>query len=258
MFFIYLITVLGILTFWASVVAIYLAIKYLPLDYNIPKLPSKEAVNIDALQREFEKYFPRKKISEKQPSQVAKISLPKPLKIEGYATGFQDLVILRAGKNRLVLVRGEEEKGWKLLKIEGNKVYLKYRGKLVILEINKEVNRKQQAITTKLVHSHTYTISRQLVQRLTENYGQLLRQVDFTPYIVNGISRGFKIRWLSPSSIFYKIGFRTGDVILSVNDIPIRNTEDLFKVIQIIRNEPSLRVKILRNGQELILNINIE
>ena len=103
-----------------------------------------------------------------------------------------------------------------------------------------------------------FRLSRRLVNRMMADYGRLLSQIDVVPYIENGKTIGFKIRWIMGGSIFEQLGFKKGDVILAVNGVPIRSTEDVFKAVQIIRNEPSIRVKILRDGEERYLNIRID
>jgi len=241
---------------------LYFSLKSLPVNFSVP-VEVKKKVDIYSLQRDFSSFFPKEERKVvKQQSKPSKrfVRLPKPLKVLGYVEGLPSGVILKAGRKTLVLVQGEETKGWKLLRIDGNFAYLTYKGievKVPLKEEKKTPTAKVKYQTTTSFEGNSFTISRSEVERLTQNYGALLTQVDFVPYIVNGQTQGFKLRWLSPSSIFYKIGFRQGDVILSVNGIPIRNTEDVFKVLQILRNEPSLRVKVLRSGKEITFNIRI-
>ena len=208
----------------------------------------------------FSSYFPKekKKIARESSEGQANIKLPKPLKILGFVKGTPSGVILKVGRNIFILIQGEEYKGWKLIKVGNKYVYLLYKGIKVKLPL-KEKKEKSSKVkyTTVPAEGNTFVISRAEVDKLTQNYGTLLTQVDFVPYIVNGQTQGFKLRWVSPNSIFYKIGFRQGDVILSVNGIPIRNTEDVFRVLQILRNEPSLRIKVLRKGKEITFNVRI-
>lgn len=238
---------------------LYFSIKNIPLNYPVPHKKKKE-INVYSLQISFSSYFPKehKKVVKKPTGGKTNIKLPRPLKILGFVKGVPSGVILKAGRNIFILVQGEEYKGWKLLKVDNKYVYFLYKDvKIKVPLKEKEGKPSQIKYKTSPEEGDTFVISRTEVDKLTQNYGTLLTQVDFVPYIVNGQPQGFKLRWVSPNSIFYKIGFRQGDVIVSVNGIPIKNTEDVFRVLQILRNEPSLRIKVLRRGREITFNVRI-
>jgi general secretion pathway protein C len=167
-------------------------------------------------------------------------------------------VVLKAGKETLLLVSGKTAKGWRILGTRGDKVVLSYRGTEVVLPVPKPSDKTGLTRKVSSGGGITRVVSREEVRRLMGNYGELLRGVDFVPYTAGGKTEGFRIRYLSPSSIFYKLGFRTGDVIVSVNGVVLKNTDDLFRVVQIVQNEPNVRVKILRNGKPVTLDVRIE
>ncbi len=255
-----------------GVAILYYSTLKVPLDYRVPKIVKEDKVDVRQLERKLSLLFPQKEEKEKPKTSVVKkktnVKVPK-VEIVGIAKGRIAGVMFKVRRKYYILLRGETKDGWKLVEIKDKFVILEYKGTEVRVPIKgKEFSFKPVKVDLKentppkvsksTERARTITVSKDLVLKLTQNYGELLRQVDFAPYIVGGKNKGFKIRWLNPGSIFYKLGFRRGDVIVSVNGVALKNTEDLFKVLQIIRNEPSLRVIVLRNGKEETFNIRIE
>ncbi len=236
---------------------LYFTVENLPLEYRLPPPPQKEKINLYRLQREFLKLFPSLNVERRTTTGA----LPRPLEVLSFVRlGEKVSVVLKAGKKTILLVSGKNTNGWRILGTRGDKVILSYRGTEVVLPIPKPSEGEAKGSTPKVSSGEglTRVVSREEVRRLMRNYGELLRGVDFVPYTAGGKTEGFRIRYLSPSSIFYKLGFRTGDVIVSVNGVVLKNTDDLFRVVQIVQNEPNVRVKILRNGKPLTLDVRIE
>jgi len=260
---------LASVVFVGSVLVLQFTISRIPLDYAVPKPAKEEKVNPQELGREFASLFPKPKRERTEKVQPRPAAVPK-VEVLGVARGKVPAVMFRAGKRTYYLLKGEQKDGWKLVEVEENRVVLSYKGTEVVVPLKEKrlsfrpVRRRPGFPATdrkgepKTAGQGSLTVSRELVDRLTKNYGELLRQVDIRPYYEGGRAVGFKIYWLSPQSVFYKLGFRPGDVIVSVNGVPLKTTEDLFRVIQIIRNEPSLRVVVLRNGNEQTFNVRIE
>ena len=260
---VYIIPLLVGVAFLTAVGGLYTLLKDVPLSYEVPLEVKKQTVDYRTLQREFASYFPRREAIAKNNTSkgVKTVKLPHPLKILGYSRGGVESVLLLAGREKLVLLKGEETKGWKLLKVGKKYAYLSYRGKEVKLPLPEEkgsIKVPKTVVETSSSVPEEHHLSRSLVNRLMADYGRLLSQIDVAPYMESGRTVGFRIRWLQPGSIFAKLGFKVGDVILSVNNIPIRDTEDVFRAVQIIRNEPSIRVKVLRNGRVHYIDIRID
>jgi len=204
-------------------------------------------------------HFPRvESKKEKTPSQPTDVKLP-PIEVLGIARGTPSGAILKVNGKILTLLQGEEKNGIKLLKVEENYILVEFKG----VKFKVPLKRKSYFYQTSKGGSSEkgeklLRVPKSLVERLVQNYGELLKQVDFVPYFRNGKIEGFKIRWISQSSPLHRLGFRKGDVILSVNGIPLKNTDDLFRVLQVIANEPSLRIEVLRNGRREIFNVKID
>jgi type II secretion system protein C len=240
---------------------LYFTTRTLPLDYRFPRERQK-TVNLSELNRVFLSFFPEGQRQIAEISNPTSLSLPKPLEVEALLKlGNRVSVILRAGREKLLLFSGGEVKGWRVLGVEGNRVVLSFRGRVVKLPIPKpeQNSRREAAAFNSLGKTYAVrTVSREEVRRLVNNYGELLKGVDFVAVVKNGKTVGFKIRYLSPSNIFYKLGFRIGDLIVSVNGVRLKDINDLFRVLQIVQNEPNVRVELIRNGKPTELNIRIE
>jgi len=239
---------------------LYSVLQKAPLQYNLPKV-EKKTFSINQLEVLIKKHFPTEKAKQPAPQKSKNNAIQiasREFKVLGYSIGKPSAVILQFKRKIYILIEGEKQKGIELIKLTPDYVLIKYNGKLLKIPLEKKEATKGVVKISKTTEGGVKTVPKSLVERLTQNYGELLKQIDFAPYIKHRHNEGFYIRWISPNSIFYKLGFRRGDVILSVNGIPIKNTEDLFRVVQIIRNEPSIRVEILRNGERKILNIRIE
>jgi len=58
-------------------------------------------------------------------------------------------------------------------------------------------------------------------------------------------------------SPLYGVGVRSGDVIRSVNGIPVRSPEDAFKAYQQLGNQSSVQVELERGGSSLSVTVPV-
>jgi general secretion pathway protein C len=72
------------------------------------------------------------------------------------------------------------------------------------------------------------------------------------PVEVEGNS-GFQLASIRRGSIIEKLGFNRGDVIMSVNDVPVGSPEDLFNLYQQMNQLDSANVMVQRRGNPLSL-----
>ena len=236
------------------------------IDYEIPLKPKKkENVDYRAISELLLNYFPNLKTvpHKKKKKNSVFLRLPSNVKILGVINGAYQAVILKIGNKEIFLIKGDKKhnsyKGWSLLNITEKFIYLQHYNTLYKIRYEELFPQKNISKKTSKEKSGGYlVVSRKIIEQLTKNPGQLFMQIDIMPYVVNGITKGFRIKWIDRRSIFYKLGFRKGDVILSVNGYGFRTTEDAFRLIQVLRNEPNLRVEVLRNGIIKIFDIKIE
>ncbi|MCX8059881.1 MAG: PDZ domain-containing protein, partial [Aquificaceae bacterium] len=61
-----------------------------------------------------------------------------------------------------------------------------------------------------------------------------------------------------PGSIFDRSGIRPGDVLLSINNQEIRSGEDAFRILQVLRNENSIKLNLQRGNELIELSLRVE
>lgn len=88
-------------------------------------------------------------------------------------------------------------------------------------------------------------------RRLANDPVALMRDISLKPRSLGAV-QGMEITTLKTGSPLHELGLRTGDIVLSVNDMPVRSFDDLAKLTAFIASQ-TLRVKLMRNGTELEL-----
>ncbi len=104
----------------------------------------------------------------------------------------------------------------------------------------------------------TYKISKREVEKQTADLGKILRYVRIIPVVENGETKGYKLAYVSPRSILYKYGLRSGDFIVSVNGMPVKTAEEAFKLYNILRNESTITLVVERKGEQKTITYEIQ
>ena len=73
----------------------------------------------------------------------------------------------------------------------------------------------------------------------------------------NGKTGGFRMSEIMPGSLFEKIGLLNGDVIQGVNSQQLDDPGKFFQLYQGLKDEKSITIDVLRNGQRQTLNYDI-
>jgi len=223
-------------------------------DIKVPQVSRKEP-SVEKVVEAFSKVFPETNVQSLLPK---KVSAPSgtDVKLLGISIGFKNLALLEVEGRPIVLEEGEEKEGVLLARVYKDRAVVKIGGREV--EIPLEKGRTEAVSPRKPVGSGEFKISRREIERITKDPGIMFREIRLVPYVKNGRTEGFIFEWIKPGSLFYRAGLRKGDVLVSINNMTIKSGEDAFRLLQVLRNEPSLRVVILRNGQRKELNIRIE
>ncbi|MCP5159733.1 MAG: DegQ family serine endoprotease [Gammaproteobacteria bacterium] len=102
----------------------------------------------------------------------------------------------------------------------------------------------------------------QIIAHGSVRRGQLGVSVqDLTPQLAQAFdipaNQGAVIAQVAPRSAAARAGLREGDVILQVNDRPIRDGSNLRNAIGLIEVGETVRLEILRGGKPLTLNVKV-
>ena len=112
--------------------------------------------------------------------------------------------------------------------------------------------------TVREVEENRYVVSQDLVESVRENFSSQLRLAQMQPHLVNGQTEGFFIRRINPRSVLAKMGLERGDVVVDVNNIKLDSPEKALQVFQQLREARQITVAVLRRGQPLTFQYEIE
>ncbi len=227
-------------------------------DLKVPPVERKEP-DIEPVKTAFSKIFQRQETRATGKVTLEETGKVREIKLLGTAIGSRNLALLLVNKRTFVLSEGEEREGIKLKKVYRKKVLVVINGKEITLKL--EVPKANSSIQVKSFQARglgEFRISRREIERVTKDPGIMFREIRLVPYVKNGKTEGFIFEWIKPGSLFYRAGLREGDILLSINNMTIRSGEDAFRILQILRNEPSLRVVVLRKGKRREINVRIE
>ena len=123
---------------------------------------------------------------------------------------------------------------------------------------NRNLNRdKNLRSTSSSTPENIFHVNRKQVIDLISS-GKIFYQMAVTPYYKNGKIIGFRVNGVKRNSFVYKMGIRRGDIILSVNDYPIRSMEEGFAAFERLKRASEINIRVLRRGREITLSYIIE
>ena len=95
------------------------------------------------------------------------------------------------------------------------------------------------------------------VNQPMKNFDEFLGNARVVPYFKGGEPYGFRVSNLGSDAPVYGLGMRTGDIIRSVNGVPIRTPEDAFKAYQQFQDQANVQLDVERNGQSTTVTVPI-
>ena len=241
------------ISFLLATAGLYLSLKNALTSVDVPRI-KREEPDPSKIREAFSKVFPERRLS--GTTTTVKGSVPRDVELLGTSVGSRSMALLRIGKKILVLDEGQTKEGITLLKVSRKSVSVRIGGKEIELRIKRRA--ESSPPVEPLPRAGEVRISRKELERITKDPGIMFRQIRLVPYVKNGKTEGFVFEWIKPGSLFYKAGLRKGDVLLSINNMSIQSGEDAFRLLQVLRNEPNLKVVVMRNGQRKEINIRIE
>lgn len=104
---------------------------------------------------------------------------------------------------------------------------------------------------------NSFTVRRGFLESKLNNLNEILRTAKANPYIKNGQFEGFIIQSIEDDSLFKELGIEVGDILRGVNDIDLDNYGKGLEAFQRLRSASQIKLKVMRNGQEQILNYEV-
>ncbi len=87
--------------------------------------------------------------------------------------------------------------------------------------------------------------------------GRFLQHVEVEGALDNGQFRGFRILRLEPPEFWQGVDLQPGDVVTSVNGMPIERDTQAYAAFKSLEQAKELRVSYLRGGEERVLVMKI-
>lgn len=86
----------------------------------------------------------------------------------------------------------------------------------------------------------------------------LTNQARIMPLVKDGLSRGYKFYGIRPGWLLHELGFKNGDLVKSINGLPLTSMEQSMVAYAKLRRSDKLVLEIERKGQPLSREISIE
>ncbi len=244
---------------WTYIIERYISVKSVPKLKNTPP-------DVNSISREFALLFPeieREEVVEVNRNGSAQRRNSVNIKLRGIVLGTINKVIADVNGKSLILSEGEEAEGIKLLKVWRNKAKFLVGGKerVVLLKVNlsgRLASRGGKLPPPPPPRPGEVELSRKEIKRITKDPGIMFREIRLVPYVRKGKTEGFIFEWIKPGSLFDKVGLKKGDILISINNMNIKSGEDAFRILQTLRNAPSLKVVVLRQGRREEISIRID
>jgi len=98
---------------------------------------------------------------------------------------------------------------------------------------------------------------REMERRLGQEVPRILAETTLVPVTDSGQVAGFTLTRLPEGTLLTDAGLRPGDVLTSVNDVPIDSLSTLISLWPRLQSESDIRAVVLRNGQPVTLNVHL-
>ncbi len=178
-------------------------------------------------------------------------------------------IILDESQRSQALYRvGEKVQEAEIREILRGKVVLRVDGRDEVLEMSEKPSSASPAplrprpdiVAPPSVHAPTagpQGMSRTEIDQAVGNMGDVLSQVRLRPYFRNGEVQGVIVSQIRRGSIFANIGLRNGDVLQSVNGVPVAGPDEIMALVEGLQAGDQLDIGLLRQGREETLNYTI-
>jgi general secretion pathway protein C len=157
------------------------------------------------------------------------------------------LIVLREGSMEYVDAGGPAPKGKKKAKPDKKKKKTK-----------KKKGGRHKWTGIRKVSDTKYTIDQSEVDYALGNLDKLSREARVVPNFQDGATNGFKVFSIRRNSALRKMGVKNNDVLTGVNNFDLSNTQKALEIYSKLQTEKTFRLDILRNGEPMTLEYDIQ
>lgn len=195
------------------------------------------------------------------------------LKLIGTVVAAEDSFALLEGNNELKIYHlGDMVPGdGTVEKIIRNQVQIRNRDQSLttLLLLEKEPNQtssashptagfEKSAGGVRNVGKNRWRISRNMGESVRDNFAAQMRLVQMQPRIQSGKINGFMIQRIDSSSILARLGLKTGDVVVDVNNTRLDSPEKALQIFQQLREARQITLAVERNNKPMSLLYEIQ
>lgn len=92
---------------------------------------------------------------------------------------------------------------------------------------------------------------------LTSDFAKVLQDAKAEPHFVGGELGGFRLTRIRQDSIYQKAGLQNGDVIREINGVSLVDTAQAIKLLNSLRGESEIELRLERSGSTMNLNMQV-
>ncbi len=184
--------------------------------------------------------------------------------ISGPSSIARTLIKKKQEKDAQIFKLWEVVHGYKLVRIDNAKIYLKKDKTVLTLDMYPKDDKTQQNASAtgagnRNIGARTVqSLSRsEIQQKLLNNVDNALEGLQAGPNRVDGRIDGYRLARVSPNNFLYKLGARSGDIAKRINGHPIDSTEKLLGLWQSIQGESKITIDIERGGRVQTFEFNV-
>lgn len=92
---------------------------------------------------------------------------------------------------------------------------------------------------------------------LTTDFSKLLQDARAEPNFENGELNGFRFTMIKEGSIYQKSGIQNNDIVKEINGVSLVDTAQTIKLLNSLRSETDIDVKLIRGGNVQTINLQV-
>lgn len=142
--------------------------------------------------------------------------------------------------------------------IERNRVKLRYAdGRVQTIEMIEDelkgpsAKLKNAAPQIESLGDNRWLIPAMVAEDARTNVGELLKQAQAVPFLEEGKTTGFQLRRIRRNSLVAQLGLKRGDIISSINDIPLNSPEKALQLFGQLRQASKVSIDLKRRGKAM-------
>lgn len=164
-----------------------------------------------------------------------------------------------SGEKKL-LYEGDEIAGMRVVQIESDRVILSKSDNVTITAYIKygmdfSEPSKDKSTDSAPASANRIEISKREFEDMLNPPSKIAKDIVLAPFTKDGNPYGLRMNFVRPGSFMEKMGFRTGDILLSMNNKQLLTPEDGMLAYQTMKNEDSVVFNIERGTSQFKMNI---